>query len=401
MKPIKSLINADEAFELMMNSIKVIEDKEKVRISEAHKRILAKNIKAPFDVPSFRRSAMDGYAVKAEDTFGAGVHSPKTFKVIGEIFAGDSKNIKVKERECVKIATGAMVPDSCDAVVMVENTEEKEDMVLIYKPVYPMENISKIGEDIKKGEIVLKKGMLIDPSKLGALAAMGFKDVTVIRKPVVGIISTGNEVVPLGGELIQGKIYDINTYTLKAIVESNFCNAVTYGIVRDEKESLKKIIDTAMENDLIVFSGGSSVGERDMMLDILGKSILFHGVRVRPGKPMIFAVYQGKNIIGLPGYPASCLTNAYVFLAPMLRKLAGAPKRERQIIKAKMAHRVHSVLGRREFLTVRIENGYAYSVYKESSAITSLAKAIGFIIIDENTDLVERDEEVDVELFSW
>ena len=401
MRPFKGLINADEAMDIIKKNIRAIEESEDISIDTADRRILAEDVKATYNVPHFNRSSMDGYAVRSEDTSEASMQHPKMLTIVGEVFAGDSIGIEVGKGECVKIATGAPLPDSCDAVIMVEDTEQQENMVIIHKPAHPFENVSKVGEDIKRDEVVLKKGLPLDPSKIGALAALGLRKVRVIRKPRIGIISTGNEIIPLGQKLEKGRIYDINTHTLKTLAERNFCEPFTYGIVEDNTEALKKALEKAISNDMVVFSGGSSVGERDILVDVLDGNVFFHGVRIKPGKPTLFAEHNGKPVFGLPGFPTSCLMNGYLFLAPALRKIAGAPERERRMVKARMAHDIQLSGGRRKNITVRLEGEYAFSVYKESSTITSLARAEGFITIDEGIDLVKKGEEVEVELFSW
>ena len=401
MRPLKKLISGEEALQLILGNVEPMADKEEADIGEATERILAEDITSPFDVPNFDRSAMDGYAVRAEETFGATAYGPRILSIKGEVFAGEDKDFDLGDNECVGISTGAKLPASCDAVVMVENTEQRIKGVLIYKPVYPFENVSKRGEDIKAGDAILKKSELLNPSKIGAMAALGIEKAHVFKKPKISIISTGNEVVPLGSPLAPGKVYDINTYTVKSVVETNFCTPIIRGIVSDEKAKLKRAIRDGLENDMVVVSGGSSVGERDVLIDILGEYTKFHGMRVRPGKPTLFAIVDGKPVLGLPGYPASCLTNAYLFLAPALRKMAQAPMREEKVIRARMDRRIRSVLGRKEYLTVRVEDGVAHSVYKQSSAITSLAHAMGYVVIDETVDLLDKDDEVDVRLFNW
>ncbi len=399
MKPIaiKNMISVDEALEIIMKNIKTMEESENVAIEMADKRVLAEDVMAQYNVPNFNRSAMDGYAVRSKDT-----KTNKTFRIVGKILAGESKNIEVGENECVEIATGAPVPESCDAVVMFEDIELLDkDRIRIKRSAEPFENVSKAGEDIKKGETLIERGALMDPSRIGALAALGIKRVKVLRKPKVGIISTGNEVVPLGKELEKGKVYDINSYTLSALVERNFCECVTYGIIEDSRETLEKALESALSNDIVVFSGSSSAGEKDMLADIVNKGLLFHGVRAKPGKPTLFAVYEGKPVFGLPGFPTSCLMNGYILLVPALRKMAGAPERERMVVKARMAHDLRLSKGRRKNVTVGLDGDYAYSVYKESSTITSFVKAIGFITVEEGKEVVEKGEEVEVELFSW
>lgn len=404
MRPLKSMMNADEALDIIIRNVRAVEESESTATESADGRILAMDLRAPYNVPPFNRSAMDGYAVRSADTSGASADRPKKFRITGKIFAGGDGSIEVNENECAEIATGAPVPESCDAVVMVEDTEPvagEKGTVMILKSVRSFENVSLVGEDIRKGETVLKRGTLLDPSKIGSVAALGMQSVPVLRKPRVSVISTGNEVTPLGEELEDSKIYNINAYTLSALVKRNFCEPVTYGIVEDDEAAIRAVLKKAMGNDLIVFSGGSSAGERDLLAGILDKDVLFHGIRIKPGKPTLFAVHEGKPVLGLPGFPTSCLMNGYLFLAPALRKMAGAPEKERKVVKARMGQSIKVSRGRLKKMTVRLEGDYAYSVYKESSTITSLARAVGFITVDADRDSVQKDEEVDVELFSW
>jgi molybdenum cofactor synthesis domain-containing protein len=398
MKPLKNLMSSEEALQTILDNVQPKQKVEEIIIGDANNRILAEKVISPFDIPPFNRSGMDGYAVKAESVAGA----DRVLKLMGEVFAGEDKNPEIKDGECVKIATGARVPDSCNSVVTVENTEARGNTVIVYEPVLPFKHVSMKGADIKKGEIVLKKGEILTPPRIGVLAALGIGRVKVFEKPLIGIISTGNEIVPLGSRLPAGKSYDINTFTLKSIVERNFSIPVVHPIVKDDKKKLKEMIEKGLRNsDMVVLSGGSSMGERDLIPDILGNSVKFHGVKVKPGKPMLFACVNEKPVLGLPGFPTSCLTNAYIFLVPALRKMANAPNREEKVVKVRMAQSVQSSPGRKQRITVRIENGKAYNVYKESSTITSFADAIGYVEIGEGVDLLERNEEVEVKIFNW
>jgi molybdenum cofactor synthesis domain-containing protein len=247
----------------------------------------------------------------------------------------------------------------------------------------------------------LKPGDLLTPARVGALAACGTATVDVYAKPRVAILSTGNEIVEPGAPLGPAQNYDINRYTLAAIVEATGGTPVPLPTAADTVEDLSAAIDRALEHDILVFSGGSSVGERDLILDALGRrgEIVFHGVAVKPGKPTAFGRVDGKPVIGMPGYPTSCLSNGYILMAPMLRRIARLPEYRPTIIRLPLAKRVVSTTGRHQFYTVRVENGAAAPAFKASGDITSMALADGYIEIPAHVDIVEAGELVDVVLF--
>ncbi len=384
-----------------MGSVRPIAGKEEVGIKESSNRVLAQDIEAKIDVPSFDRAAMDGYAVIAEDTFGADQFNPRVLTVAGRIHAGDVSDLALTGGECAEIATGAMIPAGADAVVMIEDTEKQDDNARVFKPVYPGANLSKKGSDISKGTVILREGDVLNPSRIGVLASLGMDRVKVYRKPRVAIIPTGNEVAEIGGALGEGQVYNSNSYALESIALENGADVARMDIVEDTQEALRSVISKARENDLIVLSGGSSVGERDVLVDVvsgMGK-LLFHGVQVKPGKPLLLGEVEGKLILGTPGYPTACIIDGYVFMAPIIRKMARLPEANRERVKARISRRVVSTLGRQQFLTVRIEGGQAIPVFKESGAITSMAAADGYIEIPANVDMVEKDDEIEVVLF--
>ena len=233
------------------------------------------------------------------------------------------------------------------------------------------------------------------------LASQGIKQVRVYEKPEVAILPSGEEVVEVGQRLRQGQVYDINSHTIASVVRANGGLPIRFGITSDDPEELKATITQALKSDLVVISGGSSVGERDLLIDVLEGwgEILFHGIQVKPGKPTIFAMLQGKPLMGMPGYPTSCLINTYLFILPVLRKMAHLPPRRGESVEARLSQRVPGSVGRRQFLTVKIEGSEAVPVFKESGAITSIANADGYIEIAENIDLLEKGEPVTVTLF--
>jgi len=391
----------EKALKEILNAIKPIERTERISLEQAVGRVLASDVKADMDVPPFDRSAMDGYAVKAEETFEASQFNPVKLKVIDILHAGESSDKPIKKGECIRIATGCPIPPGADAVVMMEFTEEKNGIACIFKPVHPGANIARKGEDIKKGEAILKKGDLLSPAKIGVLASLGHKDVLVYQKPRVAVISTGSEIRDPGSPLEKGQIYDVNSYTLTSILLENGASVTRSPIVPDVIDKVRSAVLRYLDHDLIVFSGGSSVGERDVLVKVVEElgELIFHGVQIKPGKPTLFGLVDGKPILGMPGYPTSCLSNAYIFLVPAIRKIARLPPKRPRTVKAKMGARVVSASGREQFLTVKLKNGFAYPVFKSSCDITSLANADGYIILPVNLDVIEKGEEVTITLF--
>lgn len=400
MRPFKHLLGREAALEIIENNIIQIRRVERIPIDEASGRVLSEDAVAAFNVPPFDRSAMDGYAVRAEDTFGAINSSPKALRLIGVQHAGEVFEGEVRQGDCVQVSTGSPIPKGSDAVVMVEYTSREDELVEIQRPVYPGANIAPEGEDIKVGEVVVKEGEMLTPAKVGALAALNFESVNVLEKPRIAVFSTGSEVRPLGMDLRPGQIYDVNSYTLSTMISANGCVPVKKGIIPDDESAIEKAVDDASGYDVGVFSGGSSVGTRDLFADAvetLGE-VFFHGLQVKPGKPTLFGVVSGTPIFGMPGYPTSCLSNAYVFLTPALRKLAGLPPAEPRTVRARMGSRIVSSSGREQFLTVRLDGGVAYPIFKKSGDITSMANADGYVILPVNLDVIEKGEEVTVTL---
>jgi molybdopterin molybdotransferase len=322
-------------------------------------------------------------------------------KLIGELHAGEVPEERISAGECIQIATGAMMPAGADAVVMVEDTEAENGRVKVFKSSYPGANVGKKGEDIKKGVSVVREGFVLEPGRVGVLASQGMSQVRVYEKPKVAVLPTGEEVVEVGKKLSRGQVYDINSHTISSVVKENGGIPVRIGIAGDSLEELKSTISQALKNDLVVLSGGSSVGERDLLVDVLQGwgEILFHGIQVRPGKPTIFAMVQGKPLMGMPGYPTSCLINTYLFILPAVRKMAHLPPRRGETVEARLSRRIQGSVGRKQFLTVKIDGDEAVPVFKASGAITSVAEADGYIEIAQNIDILEKGEPVTVTLF--
>ena len=401
MKPIKETIPLDEARQLIADACKPIDRTERVRLVDANGRAAAADVASTRDVPPFSRAGMDGYAVRAEDTFGASRYEPKTLQVIEKVYTGQVPSKTLAAGMAVEIATGAPMPSGADAVVMVEETEKAGDHVRVLTPVYPRQNVGRQGADIVVGQTVITRGDVLNPSRIGALAALGIADVEVFAKPTVAILSTGNEIADPGQELQPGQIYDINKFTLSTIIAEHGGVPMPFATAQDTIEALEGAIDAVASCDMLVFSGGSSVGERDLILDVIGRKgeIVFHGIAVKPGKPTVFGTINGKPMFGMPGYPTSCLSNAYMLLVPALRAMARLKPRHQAIVTLPVGQRIVSTTGRHQFYTVRIVEGQAMPAFKASGDITSMSQADGYIEIPAQTDIVEKGERVDVKLF--
>jgi molybdopterin molybdotransferase len=402
MRPIRDTIPLEEARALIDSVARPVAAAELVPIVDANGRVLAADVVAPFDVPPFSRAGMDGYAVRAEDTFGASRQEPRTLRCIEQVFTGQVPSRAVAGGDCTEIATGAPMPEGADAVVMVEETEkEPSGEIRIFTPVYPRQNVGRRGADIQTGQAVLRTGDVLNASRVGVLAALGLTEARVFVRPRVAILSTGNEIADPGAALQPGQIYDINKYTLGAIVQEHGGRPELHRTAADTIDDLSTAIDDCLDADLLVFSGGSSVGERDLILDVIGQKgdILFHGIAVKPGKPTAFGVIGGKLVFGMPGYPTSCLSNAYMLLVPVLRRIARLPPHTMPSVRATLGQRIVSTTGRHQFYTVRVVDGVAQPAFKASGDITSMALADGYIEIPAQTDIVEKGEEVEVKLF--
>ncbi len=401
MRPLPALLPLDDALSRCLAVATPIDRRETVPLSAALRRVVAGDVRAPLDVPPADRAAMDGYAVLARDTSHAGKSSPAVLAVQESLHAGEVARKRAARGRCTQIATGAPMPVRADAVVMVEDTERQKDAVKVFRPVRPRENVSSRGSDIRKGSLVLAEGEVLTPAKLGALAAIGREAVTVFARPRVALLVTGDEIVPPGMRLRPGQVYDINSHTMAAAVRESGGEPVPGGRVPDRMEALEESLAAAVKEDLVVFSGGSSVGERDLILDVLHSmgELLFHGVAIKPGRPTMLGVVRGTPVLGMPGNPTSCLSNCYILLAPMLRRMARLPPPTGRVVEVPLAERIRSPIGRAEVHSVRLVEGRAVPAFKESSAITSMAHADGYLEIPADVGEVEEGTRVRVTLF--
>lgn len=401
MRPITGTLLFEDAVAAVMAAAEPIVRTERVALGAADGRVAAADVTAPIDVPPFDRAAMDGYAVIAEDTFGAGPSSAKTLRAVDRIYTGQVPSRAIGRGDCAEVATGSPLPPGATAVVIVEETEGDGNDVRVLTPVYPGQHVGRRGADMAAGQIAIAAGTVLNPARVGAAAATGVTHIDVYARPTVAILSTGNEIAEPGQPLAPGQIYDINRFTLEAIVGRHGGIGVPLPAAGDTVEELNAAIDAAVAHDIVVFSGGSSVGERDLILDVLRArgTVHFHGIAVKPGKPTAFGVIDGKPFFGMPGNPTSCLSNGYMLLAPFLRRVARLPQWEPTIVEAPLTRRIVSTTGRHQFYTVRLVEGRAEPAFKGSGDITSMAHADGYIEIPAQTDVVEAGTMVQVKLF--
>ena len=401
-RPFQHTIPLDEAFAIVARAVTPIDRVERIALPQANGRVLARDVIADADVPPFSRAAMDGYAVRAGDTTGATRTTPRTLRCIEQVFTGQVPVQAVGAGQSIEVATGAPMPAGADAVVMVEETEPgTAGDVRIFAAAQPHQNVGRQGADIQQGQTVLHSGTVLNASRLGAIAALGLTHIEVFAKPRVAILSTGNEIVDPGAPLGPGQIYDINKVTLSAVVSDHGGVPVPLRTAVDSLEDLSRAVEECLDHDLLVFSGGSSVGHRDLIMDVIAAKgeILFHGIAVKPGKPTAFGRIAGKLIFGMPGYPTSCLSNAYILLAPALRRMARLPAQTVRSVTMPLGARVTSVAGRHQFYSVRIANGTAMPAFKASGDITSMSQADGYIEIPTDVETVEQGALVEVKLF--
>jgi molybdopterin molybdotransferase len=402
MRPFASTISLEEARRRLAANVQPIERTERVRLEDAHGRVAAADERSTMDVPPFARSAMDGYALLADDVAGASKAAPARLRLLDRIYTGRMSAVTVTSGTCVEIATGAPLPDGADAVVMVEETAPGgDDTIEFFAGAQRGQNVTRRGSDIVAGDTVVAAGDVLTPSRVGAAAAVGCDRLEVFARPEVAILSTGNEVIDPGRPLAPGQIYDVNRFTLASIVSAHGGVPRALHAVQDSVDALLAALDQAAGSDLIVFSGGSSVGERDLVIDAIAArgQMIFHGIAVRPGKPTAFARVGGTPFFGMPGNPTSCLSNAYILLVPFLRTLARLPAHQPRTVRVPLGRRIASAVNRHQFYTVRVREGVAFPAFKGSGDITSLSQADGYIEIPADTSVVDEGALVEVTLF--
>jgi len=404
-----SLINADKALNIILGyASKIKIDSVKIDIENALGRILAEDIYANIDLPPFDRSTVDGYAVIAEDTFGSSPINPTILKIIDEIECGvDPNSIKpLNSGECSVIFTGAPLPPNANAVIMAENTKRKNNLVEVYKQVQPFSNVSRKGEDFKKGEIVVKKGARIKAWHIGAIASFNIKEIFVYRKIKVALISTGDELKEVGSIIKPGEIINTTKPLLKTLLKEKECEIIDLGSVPDDMEKIKeKIMIGLNSSDILIITGGSSLGKKDIVPEAINEvakpGLIFHGVAIRPGKTMGFGVDRNKLIFMISGLPVAAMVCFITFIDPAIDKILNCLPEPKPIIKARLNRRVVNPIGFRSFMRVfvkKINNNYIAEPLRltGSGVLSTLTKANGILIIPENIEGYEENEEVEI-----
>ena len=410
-KPFLRVLRPEEARELLRVFRPL--DLEDVSLAEAVFRVIGEPVKVMEDMPGFHRSTMDGFAVRSTDTFGASESSPALFEIAGEVAMGELSDLQPGRGQAVRIWTGGALPTGCDAVVMLEQTEELDKQTVeVLNAVAPYENVVRKGEDFKAGEILLKVGRRLRPQDLGLLASVGHNTVRVYRKPSVAIISSGDEIVPIEQNPPPGCMRDVNRHTLTALVREAYAEPVWIGIAPDVFEALSSSVDRGLhESDLVLISGGSSMGSRDLVIEVLegynDSEILLHGVSVSPGKPLIVARVGDTPVFGLPGHPVSATVCFEEFVVPLIRRLEGESSLKpffRPSLEAFLSRNLSSREGRTDYVRVGLQqNGsrlLAVPIPGKSGMVSAMVRADGFVRIAADCEGLYKGDRVIVHLFS-
>ncbi|MDS1029973.1 molybdopterin molybdotransferase MoeA [Bacillota bacterium LX-D] len=393
----------DEAKKIIDQSFTFSAQREEVDIKYALSRILFSSIIAKENVPSFRRSTVDGYGLYSKDTFGASEAIPAILKLVGEVKMGEASTYRLNRGECVYVPTGGMLPEGSDCAAMIEHTEKlDQNTILIANPTPPQKNMVAIGEDIKINDLVLKKGRKLKPYDIGMLSSLGIKNVEVCQKIKIGIISTGDEVIDIDEEITQGKVRDVNTYLLHSLIIEAGCEPVLYGVIKDDYDLLFQTVTKGIkECDLLLISGGSSVGKKDQTVKVIkgqkNSQILTHGLAVKPGKPTIVAKCQDKVIFGLPGHPLACAVIFKILVMHCIKRFYDLTE-EQYPLNCLCSIDYHKAKGREEYLPVTLEvrqnKLYARPLLVKSGLISGFAKAYGYIIIGRNLEGIKAEQQV-------
>jgi molybdopterin molybdotransferase len=405
---IERKISIQSALQLIYSNTSMLGGEE-VEVTASLGRIVGSEIRSSIDVPHFDRSAMDGFAVVAENTFGCSQQKPATLVVAGESRMGESTEIEIVGGQSVEVATGSQMPRGADAVVKIENTSWVGNSIRVFSPVTPGENVSKVGEDVKRGDILVESGEVVRPQEISILLACGIRRIIAARRPLVGVIATGNELLEPQGVPVPGKVFDANSYSLSAYVQQYGGIPVNMGLVEDSFERLKETLGAASKCDIVIFTGSTSVGKKDMLPEVVSSmgKIVFRGVSMRPGGPTAFGLVNGKQVFLLPGFPVAAMISFETFVGPTMRKMMGAKILDIRLqVPAVLASRVPSALGRRDIVRVRLataEDGIriAYPVRSAGSGIiSSMTRADGIIEIPEEIEGLEKGSNVIVKLFA-
>ncbi|AFZ74329.1 molybdopterin biosynthesis protein [Natronobacterium gregoryi] len=408
-KEFRDLASPEEAREAIA-SLSLEGGVERVSLEDARGRVLAARLDAELDVPGFDRASLDGYALRARDTFGADEADPARLEIVGEVHAGAEPDVNLEAGEAVEISTGAVMPPGTDAMVPVERTDTDDSAVLVRTSVAPGDNVMFAGADVAAGERALGPGTRVTPRDIGLLSALGIDEVPVRKRPTVGIVSTGDELVRPGEDLNsdRGEIYDVNSYTIAAGVEDAGGEPVLYPHADDEQDEMERILrQAAKECDLVLSSGSTSASAVDVVYRVIEErgELLLHGVAVKPGKPVLVGRLSSSAYVGLPGYPVSAMMIFRTFVAPAIRQAAGLPAPDAATVEGRMATQERYGEGRLRLMPVGLVEDadgetLVYPVDKGSGATTSLAEADGVVEVAPETDYLEAGESVTATLFS-
>ena len=381
---------------------------ERIPVAQSLGRVLADDVLARVDVPSFDRSNFDGFAIRAIDTFGATELAPKSVRLLSETLdAGTEPTVEIRSGEAVAISTGGMVPRGADSILMVEHSEVRDGCLLIGRAVTPGSGVAFAGTDIATGETVLRAGTVLTSRETGVLAALGESEIEVWRQPRVAIISTGNEIIAPGQPMRPAAVYDSNSQVLADAVRELGGTPHFWGIVRDDVVALRDMLRKALaESDMVLLSGGTSKGKGDLCYHVVAElndpGIVVHGVALKPGKPLCLAVTGGRPVVILPGFPTSAIFTFHEFVAPMIRLFGGRSPESHETVAAKLAVKVNSEVGRTEYLLVglvKTEQGLsAFPMGKGSGSVTTFSRADGFVTIPRHTEIVDAGQQVEVRL---
>ena len=392
------------ALEKLRSVVKPLEA-ESVSLQEALGRTLAENIVSSEDVPAFDKSAMDGYALRAAETFGASPTDPVSFKVIGEVLPGDSGDLTVGPGEAVRIMTGGAFPSGADAVLMVEQTTDFDDTVLVHSSVVPGRNVARAGEDVKKGDTVLERGRLVRPADLGVLASIRVVELQVTRRPVVGILSTGNELVepesPEAGQ--RGRVVNSCRFLLEALVSQAGGEARLLGTKRDDRDVLRSALQE-FDGDILLTTGATSTGKEDFLPGLIAElgELIVHGVNIRPASPLGFGRMGKALAVLLPGNPVAAMVGFDVVVRPAMQLMLGQPEgRNNRRVRGRLRRKLASALNRTDFVRVLLLGDGEVEPLRSGGAgvLTSVTKADGFVIVPRDDEGFEAGTEVEVFLF--
>ncbi len=402
LKGFEKLTNIDDALFTFFRKLKLKRlEAIQIPVEMALERVTAKDVKADYDLPQFNRSAVDGYAVRAKDTFEASEFKPKTLEL--------TTNKELQKDKVRQIWTGNPIPQGADAVIMLEHTKKTQGGIEVWNPATPGENVSRKGEDVRRSQIAIRRGTRLKPHHIGLLAALGLTEVSVVEKPKVAILSTGNELVDLGCKPEWNQVVDVNRLILSCMCSELGAETLDLGIVKDDaNEIAAKILEGLRQAHLLITTGGTSVGYADVApaaADKIGEpGVVVHGVAMRPGMPTGLAILSGKPVVMLSGNPVAAMIGFEVFVRPLLFKLLGIGNESRPLLKAKLTYRVASALGRRTYLRVRVLRKagefFAQPIRTKGSGILStMTKANGYVIIPEDREGLQKGESVIVYLF--